>query len=367
MIKYLFNPFTGNFDMVDDAVGVPAGIDTQVQFNDNNAFGGNAGFTYNKTLGRANLTSLSLGTLLDALFVPDVTDGVSAIAYTFDTKNTLANTSAKLASWRNNTSEKLYIDYLGKIINPQSIGCYAINSSIASITNPTYSFNGDANTGWSWTNPDTLSAIAGGAEYLQISSAGVSLLNNNWFNSKDNAGTGVVNMFRVNTANEIESGAPLSISQFDFSENGGVNTFIDMSVTNAAVVNTEESYVFKLDGNDVLKIYSESDGTGGIKNIGIKQQNLFKFANVITLGNDATFAVKTGIGGWGFVMAGDNEERTTFYFTIAGVVTLGADATANTANTDTDTKLCVYNGGSGIVIKNRLGSSKLIRYAIYAN
>src|SRR3990167_5459648 len=43
--------------------GTPGGSDTQVQFNDSGAFGGDAGFTYNKTTDIATLTGgLTLGT-----------------------------------------------------------------------------------------------------------------------------------------------------------------------------------------------------------------------------------------------------------------------------------------------------------------
>ena len=43
--------------------GTPGGSDTQVQFNDSGAFGGDAGFTYNKTTDILSLTGgLTLGT-----------------------------------------------------------------------------------------------------------------------------------------------------------------------------------------------------------------------------------------------------------------------------------------------------------------
>lgn len=48
---FKYNPFTGNFDEVGTGGGTtpPAGSDTQIQFNDGGAFGGDAGLTYNKT------------------------------------------------------------------------------------------------------------------------------------------------------------------------------------------------------------------------------------------------------------------------------------------------------------------------------
>jgi len=92
-MSYAFNPFTGNFDLVgSDGVdgadgegvvtggttgqvlakasntdydtewvdqtgggGTPGGVDTQIQFNDGGAFGGDPGLTYDKTTGKATL------------------------------------------------------------------------------------------------------------------------------------------------------------------------------------------------------------------------------------------------------------------------------------------------------------------------
>jgi hypothetical protein len=50
-MAYKFNPFTGTLDEVGagGGGGTPGGVDTQVQFNDGGAFGGDAGLTYNKT------------------------------------------------------------------------------------------------------------------------------------------------------------------------------------------------------------------------------------------------------------------------------------------------------------------------------
>ena len=50
-MSYKFNPFTGTLDEVGAGGGAatPGGADTQVQFNDGGAFGGDAGLTYDKT------------------------------------------------------------------------------------------------------------------------------------------------------------------------------------------------------------------------------------------------------------------------------------------------------------------------------
>ena len=50
-MSYKFNPFTGTLDEVGAGGGAatPGGADTQVQFNDGGALGGDAGLTYDKT------------------------------------------------------------------------------------------------------------------------------------------------------------------------------------------------------------------------------------------------------------------------------------------------------------------------------
>jgi hypothetical protein len=80
--------------------------------------------------------------------------------------------------------------------------------------------------------------------------------------------------------------------------------------------------------------------------------------------DDDEITITTGIAGWGYVMAGDNEEYSRFRFSSSGVVTLDS-YTVNVTDSDSDGYLCIYDAGTGIAIKNRLGSSKKIRYEIY--
>lgn len=78
------------------------------------------------------------------------------------------------------------------------------------------------------------------------------------------------------------------------------------------------------------------------------------------LDDDEEFSLPKGIVGYGYIVGGDNEERSSFTYASDGAVTLGADATANMVNTDTDSKLCIYNDSGTIKVKNRIGSNKRI-------
>lgn len=66
-MAYKFNPFTGNLDEVGaggGGGGTPGGADTQVQFNDGGAFGGDAGLVYDKTTDKLSVGGdLDLGTV----------------------------------------------------------------------------------------------------------------------------------------------------------------------------------------------------------------------------------------------------------------------------------------------------------------
>lgn len=79
--------------------------------------------------------------------------------------------------------------------------------------------------------------------------------------------------------------------------------------------------------------------------------------------DDGEIIAPTVITGWGVVMAGDNEEYAYFRFKSDGTVTLQSTS-ANVVNTDTDGNLCIYDKGTGIAIKNRLGALKEIRYEL---
>lgn len=67
--------------------------------------------------------------------------------------------------------------------------------------------------------------------------------------------TGVGNIAFLAT---IESGA------YEFTEDAGFVTAMDMSVSATPGSGTQESYTFKIDGESFMKMYSEADGSGGI-------------------------------------------------------------------------------------------------------
>jgi len=80
------------------------------------------------------------------------------------------------------------------------------------------------------------------------------------------------------------------------------------------------------------------------------------------LADDVSVNLPNATSGIGFVSA-QGEEACLFTWTTAGVVSLVANTT-NAVNTDTDVKLCVFDGGAYVTIRNRLGATKTIKYLI---
>lgn len=83
--------------------------------------------------------------------------------------------------------------------------------------------------------------------------------------------------------------------------------------------------------------------------------------------DDESIVLTNGISGWGEVYAfksGTIEEWAEFIISSDGTVYLKSNST-NVVTTDTDGKLCIFDNGSGVTIRNRLGGSRTIKYIIH--
>lgn len=104
-------------------------------------------------------------------------------------------------------------------------------------------------------------------------SEGVDMANDKYLKGKNYAGTEDVNIIKVNTDNEAEIGVTMNTGTIEVEEDAGAVTIIDMGVTSASADGTEMSYVVKIDGNNLLKIYTESDGAGGVDTFKVQLLN----------------------------------------------------------------------------------------------
>lgn len=137
-------------------------------------------------------------------------------------------------------------------------------SSGVSDTIPFVFHSSDINTGIGRAGEDQLSLIAGGIEGLRINNDSIEMPNNTWLKQSNNAGTGYVNVFRVNTSDEIEIGTILNTGSIEFETDSGVVTAINLPVSSTPAIGTEESFSFSIDSNPILKVKGNADGTGGV-------------------------------------------------------------------------------------------------------
>lgn len=152
---------------------------------------------------------------------------------------------------------------------------------------------------WKFTAPDKL--YASSTEWkvgIGTTNPGTTLTlgNNKWISAEDAAGTGYANMFRINAANQIEIGSPLLIGPLELTQDGGALTFIDMPVSSAASAGTVESYTMKIDGNNLLSLYSTSNGTGGVSNLRVGIGTTNPSSSLHVVGN-ATISTGLTMGG----------------------------------------------------------------------
>jgi hypothetical protein len=86
--------------------------------------------------------------------------------------------------------------------------------------------------------------------------------------------------------------------------------------------------------------------------------------------DDATFRLPSiTYNAFGWVVAGDDEERAFFTVSSTGTVTLIYNSANVVANQDTDLKLCLGTSASQepLTVKNRLGSAKHVNLMLFYN
>lgn len=90
-------------------------------------------------------------------------------------------------------------------------------------------------------------------------------------------------------------------------------------------------------------------------------------SNDISRADDESILITNGVYGWGEVYAfnaGAIDEWAEFIISSDGTVYLKSNST-DVVNTDTDNKLCIFDNGSGVTIRNRLGGARTIKYIIH--
>jgi len=79
----------------------------------------------------------------------------------------------------------------------------------------------------------------------------------------------------------------------------------------------------------------------------------------VELADDASFDLPDASSGFGFFQIGDGEEYAQISWDSAANVTLLLNS-ANVVNTDTDTNFCLFDNGTAVRVRNRLGAAKKV-------
>ena len=94
----------------------------------------------------------------------------------------------------------------------------------------------------------------------------------------------------------INENYSLVLSTIELPDDTGVATLVDMGVTSGSTVGTENSYSFQIDGSDVMKIYSVSDGAGSVSE-----------SSVVVEGDYHYMGSPTVDGSWRWFVNGDGD------------------------------------------------------------
>jgi len=124
-------------------------------------------------------------------------------------------------------------------------------------------------------------------------SEGVEMANDKWLKSKDYAGTGYLNILKGNEDNEVDVGTQLNVGSIEAEEDSGAISLFDMAVSSASADGTEMSATIKIDGNNILKIYAESDGAGGADTFKVQLLNKAVLTMQDSAGTTHTYTADT--------------------------------------------------------------------------
>jgi polygalacturonase len=146
-----------------------------------------------------------------------------------------------------------------------------------------------------------------------------------------------------------------SYDNFGITTNGTYTRGVIMGIGTSNNGSTNLMALRDSDNNNVFIV--NTDGVSTVDSLINKREKSY-------IPDDGEIVLTAGVAGWGEAMAGDNQEWASFRFSADGTVTLIANST-NAVNTDTDTKFCIYDAGTGIAIRNRLGSALKVAVNVY--
>lgn len=128
-------------------------------------------------------------------------------------------------------------------------------------------------------------------------------------------------------------------------------TWVTLELVTAAIMNTHVR-------NNLLYLKGEAGP--------VEVEGVSFLIDTDTLADDGTYNITDATTGIGFVIFGDHAEWGMFTWMSDGTVTIELAKDANLVTTDTDTKYCIYDSGTQVVIKNRSGApSVMVLWCFY--
>jgi len=196
--------------------------------------------------------------------------------------------------------------------------------------------------------------------------------NNTWWKAKTYGGTWG-NLIKWNASDNIEFGAPVQFDFWEFVEDGGVVVAMDMPVSATPADGDEESYTFRIDSNNILKVKASANSSGGVDEIGIEffgdtgSMRQFVYQDD-DFDDNATIDLPSATFGMGFVACGIELDQRIATFTVFNDTPTLISTSGDVQTTDADRKLVIMDGGDDYVtIKNTDGDNQEIRIIYWYN
>ena len=195
----------------------------------------------------------------------------------------------------------------------------------------------------------------------------LTVANDNWVTSIDSAGTGVINVFKVNTNNEIQVGAALNMDGgIVLPVDAGQVTLVDLPISAASTIGTPASYTFRVGTTNALTVYGEADGAGNAQNLRVGIGSNINPAYTLDVSGDINTSGVLRTGGTQRLDASGNLSNigtiaatgTITGTTLNGTTGINTGAGAGTQRITSTGQLQNVTGDAGILTTGTLGATR---------
>jgi len=198
------------------------------------------------------------------------------------------------------------------------------------------------------------------------------LENDEWMTGDNFAGTGVIDMFKVNTDDEIDCGGTLKLGPIESEVDSGAIVLFNLPISASPAAGTEQSGAIEIDGDNIFKFYAEADGAGGVKNRHVEQDGdkatttdaTVTTCGVVTLAASTVYRIEATVIG----RETDNSNRALyhleglFYRASGGAVQEGTTTSLTTIESD-GSWACVFDISTNDVRVRVTGSATTINWS----